>query len=158
MQNFIPRPSRNLKPEGYHSVTTGLRGAGCTINNYDVSHFQGTVQLVVHPHSRHHHTPRHPPHVPLKQRQDLDVDVGEFVIFTSPRKTRAVGSRKPYAVILHVMPDTGPPTMRGTIGIPHGVFKAMPDMLAVQAFASKLKYKLPDGSTEWLLHGAPASE
>jgi hypothetical protein len=48
--------------------------------------------------------------------------------------------------------------MRGTIGIPHGVFKAMPDMLAVQAFASKLKYKLPDGSTEWLLHGAPASE
>jgi hypothetical protein len=48
--------------------------------------------------------------------------------------------------------------MRGTIGIPHGVFKGMPDMLAVQVFASKLKYKLPNGSTEWLLHGAPASE
>ena len=84
--------------------------------------------------------------------------MGEFVIIIPPRVTRAVGSQKPYAVILHVMADTGPPTMRGTIGIPHGVFKAMPDMLAVQAFASKLKYKLPDGSTEWLMHGAPASE
>ena len=70
-----------------------------------------------------------------------------------------MGSQKPYAVILRVMADTNPPTMRGTIGIPNGVFKAaMPDMLAVQAFASKLKYKLPDGTTEWLMHGAPASE
>ena len=65
--------------------------------------------------------------------------MGEFVIFTPTRETRAVGSKKPYAVFLHVMADTGPPTMRGTIGIPLGVFKAMPDMLAVQAFASKLK-------------------
>jgi hypothetical protein len=69
MQNFIPRPRINLNPEGYHSVTTSLREAGCTINPYDVSHFQGTVQLVMHPHSRHHHTPRrhhtprHPPDV-----------------------------------------------------------------------------------------------
>lgn len=84
--------------------------------------------------------------------------MGEYIIITPPRETRAMGLQKPYAVILRVMEDSSPPTMRGTIGIPNGVFKAMPDMLAVQAFASKLKFKLPDGTTEWLMHGAPASE
>ena len=56
------------------------------------------------------------------------------------------------------MADDGPPTMRGTIRIPHGIFKAMPEVIAVRAFASKLEYLLPDGTRQWLMHGAPASE
>lgn len=88
----------------------------------------------------------------------MDVTPGEFVIITPPRETRTPGPLRPYAVILRYMPDDGPPTTRGTIQIPHGIFKAMPEVIAVRAFASKLEYLLPDGTRQWLMHGAPASE
>ena len=99
-----------------------------------------------------------PPTKLLPQAIDLDVTLGEFIIITPPRETRTPGPLRPYAVILRVMADDGPPTTRGTIRIPHGIFKAMPDVIAVQAFASKLEYLLPDGSRQWLMHGVPASE
>ncbi len=92
------------------------------------------------------------------QATDLDIIPGEFVIITPPRETRTLGPLRPYAVILRFMADDGPPTTRGTIRIPHGIFKDMPEVIAVRAFASKLEYLLPDGTRQWLMHGAPASE